>query len=342
MRFIFFISLFIFLCCNNQKQEKQKEPISELAILSQAISTSPNNPAHFVKRAEYFLSKDNLESALMDYKECVKFSPNNRNYHYKLAFLYFEIAKYDRIQHQYPDKAFSHVEKSLLLDPNHIPSLLLKGELHLAAISQEKEAIACLNQIIELDYNTPRAHLLKGYIYAKLGEQKKAMQYFHNAIDINPSLEDAYLQLGLIFQQRKDSIAVIYYRNVLKINPKNKLALFGLGSYYQETEQWNEAIKAYTHLLQIYPTYADAYYNIGFVHIKLGLYDVAANDFSQAISFNPNFYEAYFSRGHCFETLGDIARAELDYRRAIEINRDYKNAKDALYTLLKKNQQIKK
>ena len=342
MRFIFFISLFIFLCCNNQKQEQQKEPISELAILSQAISASPNNPAHFVKRAEYFLSKDNLESALMDYKECVKFSPNNRNYHYKLAFLYFEIAKYDRTQHQYPNKASSHVEKSLLLDPNHIPSLLLKGELHLAAISQEKEAIACLNQIIELDYNTPRAHLLKGYIYAKLGEQKKAMQYFHNAIDINPSLEDAYLQLGLIFQQRKDSIAVIYYRNVLKINPKNKLALFGLGSYYQETEQWNEAIKAYTHLLQIYPTYADAYYNIGFVHIKLGLYDVAANDFSQAISFNSNFYEAYFSRGHCFETLGDIARAELDYRRAIEINRDYKNAKDALYTLLKKNQQIKK
>jgi len=341
MRFIFFISFFILLSCNNQKQEKQEKLRSELAILSQAISTSPNNPAHFVKRAEYFLAKNNLESALMDYKECVKLSPTNGNYHYKLAFLYFEIAKYDRGKHQYPNKAFSHVEKSLQLAPNHIPSLLLKGELHLAAISQEKEAIACLNQIIELDYNTPRAHLLKGYIYAKLGEQEKAMQYFHNAIDINPSLEDAFLQLGLIFQQRKDSTAVIYYRNVLKINPKNKLALFGVGSYYQETEQWNEAIKAYTHLLQTHPAYADAYYNIGFVHIKLGLYDVASNDFSQAISFNPNFHEAYFSRGHCFETLGDIARAESDYRRAIEINQDYKNAKDALYALLKKNQQIK-
>ena len=114
-----------------------------------------------------------------------------------------------------------------------------------------------------------------------------------------------------------------------------------MGSYFQETEQWNEAIKAYTHLLQTHPAYADAYYNIGFVHIKLGLYDVASNDFSQAISFNPHFHEAYFSRGHCFETLGDIARAESDYRRAIEINQDYKNAKDALYALLKKNQQIK-
>ena len=117
--------------------------------------------------------------------------------------------------------------------------------------------------------------------------------------------------------------------------------MFGVGSYYQETEQWNKAIKAYTHLLQIYPSYADAYYNIGFIHIKLGLYDMASNDFSQAISFNPNFFEAYFSRGHCFETLGNIARAESDYRRAIEINRDYKNAIDALSALLKKNQQMK-
>jgi len=341
MKFIFFISFFILLSCNNQRQQEKEKPRSELAILSQAISASPNTPVNFVKRAEYFLAKDNLESALMDYKECVKLSPTNGDYHYKLAFLYFEIAKYDKEQHQYPTKAFYHVEKSLQLARNHIPSLLLKSELLLAAISQEKEAITCLNQIIELDYNTPRAHLLKGYIYARLGEQEKAIQHFYNAIDINPSLEDAYLQLGLIFQQRKDSTAITYYRNVLKINPKNKLALFGLGSYYQKTEQWNEAIKAYTHLLQTHPTYADAYYNIGFVHIKLGLYDVASNDFSQAISFNPNFFEAYFSRGHCFETLGDIARAESNYRKAIEINRDYKNAIDALYDLLKKNQQMK-
>ena len=55
MRFIFFISFFILLSCHNQKQEKQEKPRSELAILSQAISASPNNPEHFVKRAEYFL-----------------------------------------------------------------------------------------------------------------------------------------------------------------------------------------------------------------------------------------------------------------------------------------------
>ena len=90
MRFIFFISFVILLSCNNHKQEKQEKPRSELAILSQAISTLPNKPEHFVKRAEYFLEKDNLESALMDYKECVRLSPNNGNYHYKLPIYYMQ------------------------------------------------------------------------------------------------------------------------------------------------------------------------------------------------------------------------------------------------------------
>ena len=39
---------------------------------------------------------DNLESALMDYKQCVNLNSANSNYHYQTAFLYYEIAKMDR------------------------------------------------------------------------------------------------------------------------------------------------------------------------------------------------------------------------------------------------------
>ncbi|MBC8266021.1 MAG: tetratricopeptide repeat protein [Flavobacteriales bacterium] len=322
-------------------QDKNLKPKSELALLSEDITKNPNNPSVFIKRAIYFEAKDNLEAALMDYKECVRLAPNNEQYHFKLASLYFEIAKIDRLKRQYPEKAFFHAEKSLKLNPNYIPSLILKGELHLIE-SNLKESISPLNKVIELDYNSPKAHLLKGYIYSLLGEEDKAIQFFHNAIDIDVNLEDAYIQLGLIYQKNNDSTAVIYYKNTLRINPKNKLALYNLAKFYQDVKLWNESIKAYTHLLQLYPTYADGYYNIGFVHIKLGLYDIAANDFSQAISFNPAFFEAYFSRGHCFETLGDVYRAELDYKEALRINPDYQDAKDALKILYFNNQQIRK
>ena len=80
MRFLLFISFIALLACNNQSEQGQVYPDSELTILSKEIAKSPNNPQLFIKRAEYFLSENNLESALMDYKECVKLSPNNGQY----------------------------------------------------------------------------------------------------------------------------------------------------------------------------------------------------------------------------------------------------------------------
>ena len=202
MRFLLFISFIVLLACNNHVEKKQENPKSVLTLLSEDISNTPNNPALFVKRAEYFLSENNLESALMDYKECVKLSPENGGYHYEVAYLYYEIAKLDRTKQQYPEKALMHLEKTIALHTDTIPALLLKGELHLA-FNEVKGAIDCLNQVIELDYNIPKAHLLKGYIYSALGEEDRAIQFFHNAVTINPAQEDAYVQLGLIYQEKK-------------------------------------------------------------------------------------------------------------------------------------------
>ena len=197
MKYIFLSYLLILFSCNNQENDNVTEELqSELIVLSKAISLSPHITENYLNRAKYFASKDNLESALLDYKECVSLSPDNYEYHYYLANTYFEIAKYDKAQYKYPNQAFIHVKKSLDIQPDYIPSLLLKGELHLSAINQEKEAFECLNRVISIDYNTPKAHLLKGYVYFKLGDNQKAMQFFYNTIDINPEMEEAYLIEG--------------------------------------------------------------------------------------------------------------------------------------------------
>ena len=340
MKVIFFLSFVVFIACNDKIEEKQEQQ-SVLTLLSKEIALTPNNPELFVKRAEYFITENNLQSALVDYQQCLKLLPSNGHYHYKVAYLYYEIAKVDKTKQRYPEKALSHLEKALQLHSDSILVLLLKAELQLV-FSEPKKAILHLNQVIELDYNVPKAHLLKGYIYSALGDEVKAKQFFHNAIDIDVNYEEAYVQLGLIYQKKKDSTAVMFYKNVLRITPNNKLALFNLAKFYQDTEQWNYAIEYYTTLLQYYPTYSDAYYNLGFVHIKLGLYDIASKDFSQAISFNSNFFQAFYSRGHCYETLGDIYHAELDYKKAISINPSYDAAQVSLENLYTKNKQIKK
>ena len=60
MRFLLFISFIALLACNNQSEQGQVYPDSELTILSKEIAKSPNNPQLFIKRAEYFLSENKI------------------------------------------------------------------------------------------------------------------------------------------------------------------------------------------------------------------------------------------------------------------------------------------
>ena len=72
----------------NTYETISKEDNKELTLLSEEISKTPEDAELLEKRAIYFLNNNNLESALMDYKECVKLSADNSNYHYQLAYLY--------------------------------------------------------------------------------------------------------------------------------------------------------------------------------------------------------------------------------------------------------------
>ena len=80
MRFLIFIFFVSFFSCRNPEVAKQEEPKSELSILSEAISRTPKDTDLLEKRAAWFLNNNNLESALMDYKECVKLAAKNREF----------------------------------------------------------------------------------------------------------------------------------------------------------------------------------------------------------------------------------------------------------------------
>ena len=83
--------------------------------------------------------------------------------------MYYEIAKIDRTKQSYPEKAIFHLKEVLKMRNDFIPALVLKGELHLAYGEVDK-AITSLNKAIELEYNTAKAHLLKGYIYSSFDD----------------------------------------------------------------------------------------------------------------------------------------------------------------------------
>ena len=125
--------------------------------------------------------------------------------------------------------------------------------------------------------------------------------------------------------------AIDYFNNALNIEPKSIEARYALGMFCQENEEYNKAIEAYTTILQIDPDYREAHYNLGYIHlVYLKVYDVAAKHFTDAINCDSNFAEAYYNRGYCFELLGDINNAKTDYEKALKIKTNYSKAIEGL------------
>ena len=339
MRIFLLFSLFFIYSCGTD-DNKELENKSFIVEISELVSDDPLNTNLLLKRINYNFDKKNYESALFDLKQCLSIDSLNPTFHFLSAKSYFEISKVDNSKVSYPQYAISSIKKSLEIEPDNTDFLLLFGELQLA-FSRYEDAIDLFNKCLKLDYNIYRAHHLMGYSFKKLDKIENAINCFQNAININPSNSNSYLELALIFHSQNDTTAIEYYNTILTIDSNYIIVLYNLALFYQENEDYNNSLETYSKILKIDNFNANVHYNIGFIHMELKLYDIAVNNFADAIYSESSFYQAYYARGICFETLGNIAQAEVDYKRAIEINSTYIYAKEALDNLIKNNLKYK-
>ena len=75
---------------------------------------------------------------------------------------------------------------------------------------------------------------------------------------------------------------------------------------------------------------------MGIIYLELDSLSKARDNFDIAIKTDPLFVKAYYYRGHCSELEGNTRAALADYRQANGMSPDYKEAKEALERLDKK------
>jgi tetratricopeptide (TPR) repeat protein len=91
----------------------------------------------------------------------------------------------------------------------------------------------------------------------------EAIEAYQKAVDYDPRLAAAHVNLGTIFFNARDwDRAAACYRRALEANPNYPLAHFNLANLYDETGQPEQALTHYQAALKLDPNYADAHYNL--------------------------------------------------------------------------------
>jgi tetratricopeptide (TPR) repeat protein len=111
----------------------------------------------------------------------------------------------------------------------------------------------------------------------------EAQRAYHQALELDPTLSDAHVNLGRLYQEAKKPVqAEAHYRAAMRHAPADPIPHFNLAALLDDLGRADEATRAYREAIHRDPNCADAHYNLGLHYEKLGKRSDAIRHLSKA------------------------------------------------------------
>ncbi len=163
--------------------------------------------------------------------------------------------------------------------------------------------------------------------FANVGAGLRSRQNFRRMLEaaaINPHDAAAQYQLGLIYQQRRQTTEAIQrFKNAVAIDPAETDAHFQLGRIAREQGRLKDAL---THFQTVVDqdekhSLSEILRELGAVYLANGQYDDARHELAVYVERRPYDTEGLYYYGQALEGLGDRKAAREMYARAVESDR---------------------
>lgn len=197
--------------------------------------------------------------------------------------------------------------------------------------SDYSQAIAILNDAIELKPENFEAYYMRGYAKSCLDDFSGAIEDFDKAIQFNPLYIKAFQYKGYCNDKLKNyGEALNDFAKALEIDPFDAEIFLARASTYLELGLYQKAIDDYSFALSFKPELSPAtmanmslaYVNRGIAKGYLKQYDDALADMDKAIHYDFMNPELYFRKGLIEAQRGTYSNALDNFNQAIRIKSD--------------------
>jgi len=161
----------------------------------------------------------------------------------------------------------------------------------------------------------------KGTMLASWGRYDAAIQYFDNAIELNPYYVQAWGNK-------------LWSMLMKASGQRSDIDWYNEGTILASQGRYNEAIQAYDTAIELNPDNEKAWCNKGAVLGKQGMYDEAIQALDKAIKIDPNYATAWYSKGATLGLQGKYDEAIQAFDKTIELNPQYVEFYDKKSTVL--------
>jgi tetratricopeptide (TPR) repeat protein len=204
------------------------------------------------------------------------------------------------------DQAHQSLGMALSINPRDWGVYFTFADYHLSR-QEYGRARSVLNEILDLEPRTliaAEVHNYLGYVRYLEGDYARAMPCFEKALEINPYLAVAWLNIGNIHFHLK---------------------------------RYDEAVSAYEKALKIDPQLASAYTQIGLCHLEMGQLDLARRPLEAALAIDASEYFAHLGLSEFHRRTRNPIGALDEARQAFRIEPKDPNVHNALGIALECN-----
>ena len=149
--------------------------------------------------------------------------------------------------------------------------------------------------------------------FLELGQYEKAVQYFRDALRLDPALVKADYNLALTYvrlQRIPDARQTI--ERLLVDDPQNATLLSALAWAYHKEGRDEDALAQYDRLIAVAPENQDALYNSGLILSSLKRNEQALRRFEALLALAPEDSDALFAAGTLLLSMDDPS-VSIDY-----------------------------
>jgi len=284
-----------------------------LECLEKSIEVNSDFDFSYNAIGDIYYKLGNLEKAFEFYKKAIQKNPYYLEAYNNIGTILLRIGKID--------ESIFFYNKALSLKPDYPYALYNLGVIYINIPSKKNEGISLLKKMKSFNVRDAKLFLNAGIELRKINEIYLAIDFFEEAIRLNPFLKDAYYNLIDIYTQlEKYNLAIITSQKVIELNLADFLLYNNLGKIYNKVGNYNSAIFFLNKAIELKPDYIDAYLNLAFAKYQLKLFLEVIDIYKKILEFEPNRGDIYYNIGMIYYNIKNFKSAFEYLTKAVNLS----------------------
>lgn len=266
------------------------------------------------------------EEAVRLFEEMARQSPQEEEIHFRLGVSSMELGRFP--------KAEEALQRAIRLNPDYVAAHLQLAGLYEVtqrleeALEAYERVIQVNPQGEAVRFSMMKKRLIEGIFLARSGDFDGALRLFTEAAAIFPGDPAAHYNIGLVHLRKKQELkAEEAFLKVLERDPRHQQAYLQLGNMYERQKRIEESLQAFINAAQVNPSNAggrDAQAKVPFLQgillAQRGRGEEALKAFQQALQISPDPAPIYFNIAQVYLGRGDLENAEAALTQTLEVD----------------------